>query len=305
MLRYMLKRIGQSLVVLLGITLVVFVILNLTGDPLDFILPPGTAPEVYEQYKTDLGYDQPIMVQYGRFLLNALHGDFGESHYYKQPALKVVLARVPATLQLALTALTLSIMIGIPLGIVAAIKRGSFADAGIRVFSLLGQCTPIFWLGMMLMLVFCVWLGWLPTYGKGELKNLILPAVTLSAYSCASITRLVRSGMIDVLGQEYITVARAKGVKEFIVVMKHAFKNSLSSVLTILGLQLASLLSGSVVTENVFSWPGIGRLLQQSILNRDFTVVEAIVLLIACTFVGVNLLVDLLYAIINPRIKYQ
>ena len=305
MLRYMLKRIGQSVIVLFGITLVVFVILNLTGDPLDFILPPGTAPEVYEQYRIDLGYDQPIMVQYGRFLLNALHGDFGESHYYKQPAIEVVLARVPATLQLALTALTLSIAIGIPLGVLAAIKRGSTIDAGVRVFSLLGQCTPIFWLGMMLMLVFCIWLGWLPTYGKGTLKNLILPAVTLSAYSCASITRLVRSGMIDVLGQEYITVARAKGVKEFLVVMKHAFKNSLSSVLTILGLQLASLLGGSVVTENVFSWPGIGRLLQQSILNRDFAVVEAVVLLIACTFVGVNLLVDLLYAIINPRIKYQ
>lgn len=305
MLRYMLKRIAQSVIVLLGITLVVFIMLNLTGDPLDFILPPGTAPEVYEQYEKELGYDQPIMVQYGRFLRNALKGDFGESHYYKKPAMEVVLARIPATLELALTALALSILIGIPLGILAAIKRGSPTDVGIRVFSLLGQCTPIFWLGMMLMLVFSVWLKWLPTYGKGTLKNLILPAVALSAYSCASITRLVRSGMIDVLGQEYITVARAKGVKETLVVMKHAFKNSLSSVLTILGLQLASLLSGSLVTETVFSWPGIGRLLQQSVLNRDFTVVEAVVLLIACTFVVVNLLVDLLYAIINPRIKYQ
>lgn len=305
MLRYILKRLGQSLIVLVGITLIVFVALNLTGDPLDFILPPGTAPEVYEQYRVELGYDDPILEQYGRFLINAVKGNFGESHYYKLPAIEVVIGRIPATLQLALTALALSILIGIPLGILAAIKRGSSVDAGIRFFSLLGQCTPIFWLGMMLMLIFGVWLKWLPTYGQGTIKHLILPAVALSAYSCASIARLVRSGMIDVLGQEYITVARAKGVKEFLVVMKHAFKNSLSSVLTILGLQLASLLSGSLVTENVFSWPGIGRLLQQSVLNRDFTVVEAVVVLIACTFVGVNLLVDVLYAIINPRIKYQ
>ena len=305
MLRYIIKRIGQSIIVLLGITLVVFVVMNLTGDPLDFILPPGTTPEVYAQYEKELGYDQPIMVQYGRFLLNALKGNFGESHYYKQPAMEVVLQRVPATVQLALTALVLSILIGVSLGILSAVKRGTVLDGGVRFFALLGQCIPIFWLGMMLMLVFSIWLKWLPTYGNQSLKHLILPAVALSANSCASIARLVRSGMIDVMGQEYITVARAKGVKEFMVVMKHAFKNSLSSVLTILGLQLASLLGGSLVTENVFSWPGLGRLLQQSVLNRDFTVVEAAVLLIACTFVGVNLLVDLLYAIINPRIKYQ
>lgn len=305
MLRYIIKRIGQSIIVLLGITLVVFVVMNLTGDPLDFILPPGTTPEVYAQYEEELGYDRPIMVQYGRFLLNALKGDFGESHYYKQPAMEVVLQRVPATVQLALTALALSILIGVSLGILSAVKRGTVLDGGVRFFALMGQCIPIFWLGMMLMLVFSIWLKWLPTYGNQSLKHLILPAVALSANSCASIVRLVRSGMIDVMGQEYITVARAKGVKEFMVVMKHAFKNSLSSVLTILGLQLASLLGGSLVTENVFSWPGLGRLLQQSVLNRDFTVVEAAVLLIACTFVGVNLLVDLLYAIINPRIKYQ
>lgn len=305
MLRYIIKRVCQSAIVLLGITMVVFIVMNLTGDPLDFILPPGTTAEVYEKYEKELGYDDPIMVQYGRFLVNALKGDFGESHYYKQPAMKVVLKRVPATVELALTALALSIIVGIPLGILAAIKRGTPLDAGIRVFALLGQCVPIFWLGMMLMLVFSIWLEWLPTHGNQTVESLILPAVALSAYSCASITRLVRSGMIDVMGQEYITVARAKGVKEFVVVLKHAFKNSLSSVLTILGLQMAGLLGGSLVTETVFSWPGLGRLLQQSVLNRDFAVVEAVVFLIACTFVGVNLLVDLLYAVINPRIKFQ
>ena len=289
----------------MGVTLVVFVVMNLTGDPLDFILPPGTPPEVYDRYEKELGYDQPIAVQYGRFLINAVQGDFGESHYYKKPAMEVVLSRVPATLQLALTALGLSILVGIPLGVLAAIKRGTPLDASIRFVALLGQCVPIFWLGMVLMLVFSIMLRWLPTYGNGSLKHLILPAVALSAYSCASIARLVRSGMIDVLGQEYITVARAKGVRELAVVMKHAFKNSLSSVLTILGLQMASLLGGSLVTETVFSWPGLGRLLQQAVLNRDFTVVEAVVCLIACTFVLVNLLVDIFYAVINPRIKYQ
>ena len=305
MFRYILKRLGQSIIVLLGVTLVVFVVMNLTGDPLDFILPPGTPPEVYDRYEKELGYDQPIAVQYGRFLVNAVQGDFGESHYYKKPAMEVVLSRVPATLQLALTALGLSILVGIPLGVLAAIKRGTPLDASIRFVALLGQCVPIFWLGMVLMLVFSIMLRWLPTYGNGSLKHLILPAVALSAYSCASIARLVRSGMIDVLGQEYITVARAKGVRELAVVMKHAFKNSLSSVLTILGLQMASLLGGSLVTETVFSWPGLGRLLQQAVLNRDFTVVEAVVCLIACTFVLVNLLVDIFYAVINPRIKYQ
>ena len=305
MFRYILKRLGQSIIVLLGVTLVVFVVMNLTGDPLDFILPPGTPPEVYDRYEKELGYDQPIAVQYGRFLVNAVQGDFGEPHYYKKPAMEVVLSRVPATLQLALTALGLSILVGIPLGVLAAIKRGTPLDASIRFVALLGQCVPIFWLGMVLMLVFSIMLRWLPTYGNGSLKHLILPAVALSAYSCASIARLVRSGMIDVLGQEYITVARAKGVRELAVVMKHAFKNSLSSVLTILGLQMASLLGGSLVTETVFSWPGLGRLLQQAVLNRDFTVVEAVVCLIACTFVLVNLLVDIFYAVINPRIKYQ
>ncbi|BDF69493.1 glutathione ABC transporter permease [Oscillospiraceae bacterium] len=305
MFRYILKRLGQSIIVLLGVTLVVFVVMNLTGDPLDFILPPGTPPEVYDRYEKELGYDQPIAVQYGRFLINAVQGDFGESHYYKKPAMEVVLSRVPATLQLALTALGLSILVGIPLGVLAAIKRGTPLDASIRFVALLGQCVPIFWLGMVLMLVFSIMLRWLPTYGNGSLKHLILPAVALSAYSCASIARLVRSGMIDVLGQEYITVARAKGVRELAVIMKHAFKNSLSSVLTILGLQMASLLGGSLVTETVFSWPGLGRLLQQAVLNRDFTVVEAVVCLIACTFVLVNLLVDIFYAVINPRIKYQ
>lgn len=158
MLRYIIKRIGQSIIVLLGITLVVFVVMNLTGDPLDFILPPGTTPEVYAQYEKELGYDQPIMVQYGRFLLNALKGNFGESHYYKQPAMEVVLQRVPATVQLALTALVLSILIGVSLGILSAVKRGTVLDGGVRFFALLGQCIPIFWLGMMLMLVFSIWL---------------------------------------------------------------------------------------------------------------------------------------------------
>lgn len=304
MARYILKRVAQSLVVLFGITAIVFFVLNLTGDPLDFMLPPGTAEEVYAEYTERLGLDDPILVQYGRFLKNAVQGDFGESHFYMEPALNVVLSRIPATFLLAISAFSIALLWSIPIGILSAYKRNSFIDTVARMIAMLGQSLPNFWLAILLMLVFCVKLNWLPTFGFDSYLNLILPAFALSTGTGASILRLVRSSMIDVLSQEYISVARAKGVHTFPLVCKHALKNSLSSVLTIMGLQLASLMSGAIVIENVFSWPGVGRLLQQSILNRDFMVVEAGVCVIACLFVLINLLVDILYAVINPRIKY-
>lgn len=305
MLHYIGKRLLQSIIVLLGVTSVVFIVMNLTGDPLDYILPPGTSQEFYEQARIQYGYDQPILAQYVRFLGNALRGDFGMSHFYNEPAMQVVLQRLPATLQLAFAALTLAIIFGIPAGIISAARPNSWIDAVVRSLSILGQCIPVFWLGLMLILLFGATLQWLPTFGNETPLHLILPSVTLAAYTAASIARLLRSSMLDALGQDYITVARARGVHNFSLVTKHAFKNSLSAVLTILGLQLATLMGGSLVTETVFSWPGIGRLLYQAILNRDFMVVEAGVCLVAMFFVLINLLVDISYALINPRIKFE
>ncbi len=303
--KYILKRVAQSILVLLGITAVVFFVLNLTGDVLDFMLPPGTSQEVYDEYTERLGLDDPLFVQYGRFLKNAIRGDFGESHFYREPALQVVLERLPATFALAIAAFVIALAWGIPVGILSAYKRNSIVDTIARIIAMLGQSLPSFWLGILLMLAFSVKLNWFPTYGSGSFRHLVLPAFALSTGTGATILRLLRSNMIDVLGQEYISVARAKGVHNFSLVAKHAFKNCLSSVLTIMGLQLASLMSGALVIETVFSWPGVGRLLQQSILNRDFMVVEAGVCVIACLFVFINLAVDLLYAVINPRIKYS
>lgn len=303
--KYILKRMAQSVVVLLGITAIIFFLLHLTGDPLDFMLPPGTSEDVYAEYTERLGLDDPILVQYGRFLLGALHGDFGESHFYREPALKVVLERMPDTFILAIAAFVIALCWSIPVGILSAYYRNSLLDTVARIIAMLGQSLPTFWLGILLMLLFSVKLNWLPTYGFQSYYHLILPAAALSTGTGAAILRLLRSSMIDVLGQEYISVARAKGVHNFSLVAKHALKNSLSSVLTIMGLQLASLMSGALVIENVFSWPGVGRLLQQSILNRDFMVVEAGVCVIASMFVFVNLAVDVLYAVINPRIKYS
>lgn len=303
--QYIAKRLVQSVIVLIGITAVVFFALNLTGDPLSFMLPVDAPQEVFEQYREMMGLDDPIIVQYIRFLANAVKGDFGTSHFYKQPAMAVVLERLPQTALLAFVSLLLAVIIAIPTGIIAAVKRNTLTDSIVRLLAMLGQCLPTFWLGLLLMLLFSVKLNWLPTYGTGTVLHIIMPSVTLAVHTAANMIRLLRSGMLDVLGQEYIMVARSKGVRDFPLVMKHAFKNSLSSVLTILGLQLAQLMSGALVVENVFSWPGVGRLMYNSILNRDFMVVEAGVCMIASFFVIVNLTVDILYAAINPRVKYE
>ena len=305
MSRYIVKSMLQSVIVLLGVTAVVFFALNLTGDPVTFMFPIDTPIEVLEEYRATSGMNDPKLIQYGRFLWGALHGDFGTSHYYNQPAMQVVLERLPATFLLAFTAFLLALVIAIPTGILSAVKRNSVLDSIVRFFSMLGQCVPIFWLGLLLMLLFSVKLKWLPTIGSGTWKHLIMPTLTLAPGTAASITRLLRSGMLDVLGQDYIMVARAKGIHNWPLILKHSFKNRLSSVLTVLGLQLASLMGGSLITENIFAWPGVGQLMYNSILNRDFMVVEAGVCLIASFFVFVNLAVDILYAVINPRVRFE
>lgn len=303
--KYLAKRLGQSLIAVLGITLVVFLVLNLAGDPVELMLPPSASRADIELMREEMGFNDPIMVQYGRFLKGAIVGDFGLSYNYNEPAMDVVLERLPATITLACTALFISLVLGIPAGIISAIRRNTKTDAIIRSIALLGQCIPAFWLGIMLIMLFSVKLKWLPTSGNESFKSLLMPAFTLGVYTAATVTRLLRSNMLEVMSKEYIDVAKAKGLSGYIVVMKHAFKNAFSSILTVLGLQVASLLGGAVIVETVFGWPGIGRLAVQSITNSDFMVVEAIVFIMAICFAIVNFVVDILYCIINPRIKMQ
>lgn len=306
MSKYLLKRLWQSLIAIIGITVVVFVILHLTGDPVELMVSPTTPREQMDILREEMGYNDPLYIQYIRYIKGILVGDFGTSYYYHEPALSVVLDRVPATLKLACTALLISVVLGIPAGILSAIKRNSVSDAVIRVLALLGQCLPAFWLGIMLIMLFSVKLGWLPTGGNElGLRSLIMPAFTLGLFSAATICRLLRSNMIEVMSKEYIDVARAKGLRARVVIMKHAFKNAFSSILTMLGMQFASLIGGSVITETVFAWPGVGRLVIQSIQSSDFAVVQCVVFLMALVFVVTNLVVDLLYSVINPRVRLQ
>lgn len=305
MTKYLVKRLFQSLIAVLGITIVVFLVLNIAGDPVTLMLPETASFEEIEALREKLGYNDPILIQYWRFLSNALHGDFGMSYNYNRPAWDVVAERIPATVTLALASMGVALAIGIPAGIISAVKRNSVLDAVIRSLALLGQCVPAFWMGIMMMLLFAVKLKVLPTSGFASWSALVMPACTLGVFSAATITRMLRSSMIEIMSKEYIDVAKAKGLYGYVVVMKHAFKNALSSVLTIIGLQVSSLLGGSVITETVFAWPGIGRLLVQSINNSDFMVVELIVMLMAVVFVAVNFIVDVLYCVINPRVRLQ
>ncbi len=305
MAAYIWRRLVQSIFVLLGITIVVFCVLHLSGDPVQLLVPPSASQADVEQIRQEMGFNDPLYQQYFRFLKGAVQGDFGKSFYYNEPALKVVLDRVPATTELAVVAMIISLVIAIPAGIISAIKRNTVLDMLIRFFALLGQCVPSFWFGIMLILLFAVNLHLTPTGGRSGFASVILPAITLGMFSAASITRILRSNMIEIMGMEYITVAKAKGLTRFSVIMKHAFKNALSSILTMIGMQFAALLGGAVIVETVFAWPGVGRLIVQSITNNDFMVVEATVVLLAMTFVFINFVVDILYGVINPRVRMR
>lgn len=305
MVNYLIKRLGQSLIAIFGVTLVVFMVLHLSGDPVELMVPPSASKADVERLREEMGFNDPILVQYTRFLKGVVVGDFGTSYNYNEPALDIVLERVPASVQLAAAAFIISLALGIPAGVIAAVKRNSKLDAIIRIFALLGQCLPGFWLGIMLILLFSVNLKWLPTSGNEGWESILMPAFTLGVFSAATITRLLRSNMIEVMGKEYIDTAKAKGLDSKKVILKHALKNAFSTILTVLGLQIASLMGGSVIIETVFGWPGIGRLAVQSINNSDFMVVEAIVFLMAIAFVFMNFVVDMMYSVINPRVKIQ
>ena len=305
MASYLLRRGWQSLLVLLGVSVVVFLILHLTGDPALLLLPPDATAEDIARFRKAMGFDDPVTVQYVRFLKGALRGDFGESVRHGEPALGLVLERLPATFELAGAGLLLALCLAIPTGIVSAVRRNTVVDYVSTVVALLGQAMPTFWLGIMLILVFSVRLSWLPSSGRGDLEHLILPAITLGLFTTARITRLTRSGMLEVLSQDYIRTARAKGVSESPVVWKHALKNAAIPIVTIVGIELGTLLGGSVITETIFAWPGVGRLSVQAISNRDYPVVQAAVFLLASTFVIVNFLVDIVYTYLDPRIRFR
>jgi ABC-type dipeptide/oligopeptide/nickel transport system permease component len=302
---YLARRLAQSLLVILGVSFVVFFILHLTGDPALLLLPPDATAEDIRKFRESMGFNDPFIVQYWRFLKGAAQGNFGDSVRHGEPAMGLVLERMPATFQLAGAAMAIALLIAIPAGIISAVRRNTPVDYFSTVVALLGQSMPTFWLGIMLILIFSVQFNLLPSSGRGDLRHLILPAITLGLFTTARMTRLTRSGMLEVLGQDYIRTARAKGVNEPPVVWKHALRNAAIPILTIAGIELGALLGGSVITETIFAWPGVGRLSVQAIYNRDYPVVQASVFLLATTFVVVNLLVDLVYTYLDPRIRLR
>ena len=301
---YLFRRLVQSLYVVLGLSLLAFLILHLTGDPALVILPPYASAQEIAAFREKMGFNDPLYTQYLRFLGRALQGDFGASFLQGAPALGLILERMPATVELTAAAIAFAVLLAVPAGMVAALRKDRLLDYASMLLALLGQSMPAFWLGLMLLMFFSVKLDLLPVSGRGTLAHLILPAVTLGSFVAARIARLTRSEMLEVLGQDFVRTARAKGLTELAVVAKHAFKNSLVPVVTIVALELGTILGGAVITETIFSWPGVGRLMVDSISERDFPVVQAGVFVIAVVFVAINLIVDVLYAYLDPRIRY-
>ncbi len=303
MRRYAAHQIVQLVVVIVGISMLAFAILHVIGDPVLLLLPQNAGKEEYERYHKLLGLDQPVYVQYWKFASRAVLGDFGKSWYTDTPAFTLVLQRMPPTLYLTTAGLIAALLIALPLGILAALKRHSVVDNLCTAIAVAGQAMPIFWLGIMLIIIFAVRLKTLPASGYGTWQHFLMPAFTLGAFLAPITMRLVRSGVIDIMNMDYIRTARAKGVGERTVVVKHAFRNACIPVITVLGLQFGQLLGGAIVTETVFAWPGVATLTVDSIRNQDFPVVQCAVILLALIIVSVNFLVDLIVGLIDPRIR--
>ena len=306
MQRFIAVRVLQSLLALVVMSMIVFGLARISGNPIDVMLPIEAEKEDYARLEKHWGLDKPLHVQYYIFIKKALQGDFGESLKYQgKSAMSLVVERLPATLELAGFALLISAILALPIGVLAAVAKGSNMDTAAKLIALLGQSLPAFWLGIVLMWIFAVMLDWLPSSGRGGLKHLILPAVTLGWFQVAVIMRLVRSSMLEVLDSEFVKLARVKGIPEWKVVWKHCLRNASIAPLTIFAIIAGSLLTGSVVTETVFTWPGVGLLVVDAVRSRDFQVVQAVVILFAGIFILCNLLVDILYAYLDPRIRYQ
>jgi len=305
MKRYIGRRLAYSLLSLFLLSVTIFLFVRVTGDPAVLLVEPGASKADLDAVRQQFGLDRPLIVQYASFMSSLLRGDFGQSFYYRTPVFELYLSRLPNSLMLAVAAMAFSLLIGIPSGILAAVRVNTWWDSLGKVFALLGLSLPAFWVGLVMILVFSVYLGWLPSSGSGTVLHLLMPAFSLGWVFAAAHMRLTRSSMLEVLGSEYVKLARLKGLPEALVIGKHAFKNALIPVLTLAGINLVIMVNVAVVVETVFAWPGIGRLLYEGIAFRDFPVVQATVLLGGSMIVVVNLLVDILYAVIDPRIRLE
>jgi peptide/nickel transport system permease protein len=303
MRRYVLTSLVHAVAVALGVSILSFLFTHLSGDPVMLMLPPDATHQQIEEFRERMGFNAPLPLQYLRFLSGAVRGDFGTSLRHQQPSLQLVFERLPATMELALAGMGLALVVAVPFGILSACRRGSGMDYLGMGGALLGLSMPNFWVGILGILIFSVKLHLLPTAGRGTWAQLVLPAVALGSYLMALIARLTRSGMLEVLGQDYVRTARAKGLAERIIIWRHALANALIPLVTVVGLQMGELLGGTVVIETVFAWPGVGRLIIQAVFQRDYPLVQAAVFVLAMTFVGANLLVDVAYRYLDPRIR--
>lgn len=302
---YLIRRFLQIIPVLFIISFIVFVLVYVAGDPVTLMLPSDATQEEVENLRESLGLNQPFIVQYWNYFTNMIKGDFGESYRYNQASLPIVLERLPATIELALASFLVSIIIAVPLGIWSATRRNSFLDVFITGGAVLGRAIPNFWLGIMLILLFSVTFKIFPVSGRGTFSHLVLPAIALGTSSATEMTRLVRSSMLEILHQDYVRTAKSKGLSNFVVINKHAFRNALNPVISITFLQISFLLSGSLVVETVFSWPGLGQLLVQAVSTHDMAIVQAAVFVIAIMVIGLNLIADVVYRLLDPRISYK
>jgi peptide/nickel transport system permease protein len=305
-IRYVVRRVLLAVPVLIGVATLVFSLIHLVpGDPAQAMLGDGAAPADVAELRTTLGLDQPLQTQYLTFMRRAITGDLGVSFRTGQPVTTMIAERVPATAELAIAAMIVAVVIAIPLGVVAAVWRGTAIDYGAMTFALAGVSVPNFWLGPLLAIVFAVEFGWLPVSGRGSLANLVLPAISLGLALAAILARMTRASLLDELGEVYVRAARARGVSSAASITSHALRNSMVPLLTIIALQFGAVLTGAVITETIFAWPGIGRLLIQSIGFRDYPMVQGCILLIAVTYVTVNLITDLMYGVLDPRIRLE
>lgn len=304
MFQYLFKRLWHTVFVVIGISMISFFFIHLSGDPVMLMLPGDASTQEIETLREQLGFNDPLYTQYLRFAGNAAQGEFGNSLYYKVPAMALILERLPASLELAAAAMLIALVVAVPIGIVSAVRRGSLVDMGSMLGALFGLSMPHFWLGIMMIMLFSVKLGWLPTSGRGSLAQLVMPSLALGMSLMAMFARLTRSVMLEVLSLDYIRTARSKGLKESIVIYKHALKNAMIPLVTVAGMQFGFLLGGTVIIETVFAWPGVGRLVVQAIFNRDYPLVQATVLVLSVIFVAVNFLVDMLYMYLDPQISY-
>lgn len=305
MLRYLVQRLWQGALVMLGVSALVFVLIRLSGDPIALMLPPEATAEDHAEMRERLALDRPLHEQYLSFLMGVARGDFGDSLRHRRPAMELVLERIPATLQLSAGAVVVSLLIAVPLGMLGGLRSGTMFDRVGMLAAVVGQSIPTFWLGIFLILVVSVRLGWLPTMGRGGIRYLILPSITLGVYSAALTARLLRTSLAETMSQGYIRTARSKGLSEMRVILGHALRNASIPVITALALQVGVLMGGAIITETVFGYPGIGLLAIQAIRNRDFPVVQAFVTFLAAIIVTLNVVVDILYAYVDPRIRYD